>query len=61
MGQGRGKVMWKDLTLTASIVTANQKGIVSLLRDPRVSEGKEPHVTVTVSSHPVPLHLEFLR
>lgn len=51
-GQGRGKAMWKDLTVTASVVTANQKGIVSLPRDPRVSEGKEPHVTVRVSSHP---------
>lgn len=51
-GQGRGKVMWKDLVVTASVVTANQKGIVSLPRDPRVSEGKVAHVTITVPSHP---------
>ncbi len=51
-GQGQGKVMWKDLKVTASVVTANQKGIVSLPRDPRVSDGKVAHVTITVPSHP---------
>jgi hypothetical protein len=51
-GQGQGKVLWKDLTVTASVVTANQKGIVTLPRDPRISDGKVPHVTVTVPSHP---------
>ncbi|HZR59083.1 MAG TPA: hypothetical protein VFA74_19605 [Terriglobales bacterium] len=51
-GAGQGKVLWKDLTVTASVVTANQKGIVSLPRDPRISDGKEPHVTITVPSHP---------
>jgi hypothetical protein len=33
-------------------VTANKKGVVSLPRDPRVSDGKMPHVTITVPSHP---------
>src|ERR1035441_6846700 len=51
-GQGQGKVLWKDLTVTARVVTANQKGIVTLPRDPRISDGKVPHVTVTVPSHP---------
>jgi len=51
-GQGQGKVMWKDLQVTAMVVTVNQKGIVSLPKDPRISEGKEPHVTITVPSHP---------
>jgi hypothetical protein len=51
-GQGGGKVMWRDLKITASVVAANQKGIVSLPRDPRVSDGKVPHVTITVPSHP---------
>src|SRR6267154_2010465 len=51
-GQGRGKVMWKDLEVSASVVTVNQKGIASLPGDPRVSEGKVAHVTVTVPSHP---------
>jgi hypothetical protein len=51
-GQGGGKVQWKDLTLTASVVTANDKGVLPLLRDPRISDGKVGHVTVTVPSHP---------
>ena len=44
--------MWKDLEVSASVVTINQKGIASLPGDPRVSEGKVAHVTVTVPSHP---------
>jgi len=51
-GAGHGKVLWKDLKVTASVVTVNQKGIVSLRHDPRVSEGKLAHVTITVPSHP---------
>jgi hypothetical protein len=51
-GQGQGKVMWKDLQVTATVVTANQKGVVSLPQDPRVSEGKVGHVTITVPAHP---------
>ena len=51
-GAGHGKVLWKDLTVTPSVVTANQKGIVSLPHDPRKSEGKLGHVSITVPSHP---------
>jgi len=51
-GQGGGKVQWKDLHVTATVVTANQKGVISLAKDPRVSDGKVGHVTVTVPSHP---------
>lgn len=51
-GAGHGKVLWKDLTIVPSVVTANQKGIVSLPHDPRKSEGKLGHVTITVPSHP---------
>ncbi|HEY6372797.1 MAG TPA: hypothetical protein VIX37_19630 [Candidatus Sulfotelmatobacter sp.] len=51
-GEGQGKVMWKDLNVAATVVTANQKGIVSLPKDPRISDGKVPHVTITVPSHP---------
>jgi hypothetical protein len=51
-GAGHGKAMWKDLQIAASVVTANPKGIISLPRDPRISDGKVPHVTVTVPSHP---------
>jgi len=51
-GAGHGKVMWKDLQIIGTVVTASQKGIVSLPRDPRISDGKVPHVTITVPTHP---------
>ncbi len=51
-GKGGGKVMWKDLNVTASVVNVNQKGVLSLPKDPRKSDEKVPHVTITVPSHP---------
>lgn len=51
-GQGKGKVLWSDLTVTATLVTANNKGIVTLAHDPRLSDGKTAHVTIAVPSHP---------
>lgn len=57
-GAGHGKVMWKDLKVTATVATVNQKGMVSLPRDPRSSDGKVPHITITAPSHP-DLHAEL--
>jgi hypothetical protein len=51
-GQGKGKVLWSDLAITATVVTINKKGIVSLAHDPRVSEGKSGHLDIVVPSHP---------
>ncbi len=51
-GKGGGKVMWKDLSVTATVVTVNQKGLISLSKDPRVSDGKTGHVAITVPTHP---------
>jgi hypothetical protein len=51
-GKGHGKVLWKDLTIAPSVVAASKKGVVVLARDPRTSDGKLPHVTITVPSHP---------
>ena len=51
-GKGGGKVMWKDLTVTATVASVNQKGVLTLPHDPRKSEGQTPHVTITVPSHP---------
>jgi len=51
-GKGAGKVMWKDLNVTATVVTVNQKGVISLSKDPRVSDGKIGHVAITVPIHP---------
>lgn len=51
-GEGRGKVLWEDLKVTSTIVSTNSRGIVSLSRDPRLSEGNLPHLIITVPSHP---------
>jgi hypothetical protein len=51
-GAGKGKVMWKDLTVTATVATVNQKGVLTLPKDPRISDGKLAHVSITVPSHP---------
>jgi hypothetical protein len=51
-GAGKGKVLWEDLRVTSNIVTVNPKGIVTLPADPRISDGKLPHITITAPSHP---------
>jgi len=51
-GQGKGKVLWQDLTVTASVVTADQKGSIRLPDDPRISDGKTAHISITVPTHP---------
>ena len=57
-GQAKGKVLWSDLTVAPTVVTADKKGNVTLPKDPRVSDGKTAHVTITVPSHP-DLRAEF--
>jgi hypothetical protein len=57
-GQGKGKVLWKDLTVTPTVVTADQKGNITLPHDPRKSDGKTAHVAITAPSHP-DLHAEL--
>lgn len=51
-GQGKGKVLWSDMAVAATLVSVNKKGVVSLPHDPRKSDGKMGHVTITVPSHP---------
>ncbi|MFZ1087132.1 MAG: hypothetical protein WAN35_19385 [Terracidiphilus sp.] len=51
-GAGKGKVMWRDLVVTPTIVTVNNKGVLTLAKDPRKSDGKFPTVTITAPSHP---------
>jgi hypothetical protein len=51
-GKGKGKVQWKDLAVTPSVVAYNKKGTLSLAADPRVSDGKTGHIDITVPSHP---------
>jgi hypothetical protein len=65
-GKGKGKVLWRDLMVTPTVVTVNKKGVLSLPHDPRKTDGKMGHVTVTVPSHPdlkaeldIPLRYDF--
>jgi len=51
-GAGKGKVLWSDLEVITTVATVNNKGVVSLPSDPRLSDGKVPHVIITVPSHP---------
>src|ERR1035438_2340194 len=51
-GAGHGKVLWQDLVVTPTIVTVSKKGVITLPKDPRKSDGKLPTVTITVPSHP---------
>src|SRR5215475_6948578 len=51
-GEGKGKVQWKDLAVKAVVVDVSNKGVVSVQKDPRVSDGRTGHVTVSVPSHP---------
>lgn len=57
-GQGAGKVMWKDIQVTATTVLADEKGNLSFPEDPRASYGKVGHVTLTVPGQPN-LHAEL--
>jgi hypothetical protein len=57
-GAGKGKIRWKDLVVTATLAEVNQKGRVSLPQDPRISDGKVPHISVAVLNHPE-IHAEL--
>jgi hypothetical protein len=51
-GAGHGKILWRDLKVSATVASANNKGVLSLPSDPRLSDGKLPHVSITAPSHP---------
>jgi len=50
-GAGGGAIMWQDLTVTSTVVSADGSGNLSLPSDPRLSDGRTGHVVVTVPSH----------
>jgi len=65
-GMGKGKILWSDLKVTASVVTVNKKGVLRLAHDPRKSDGKTGQVEISVPSHPalhaslsVPLRYDY--
>ena len=47
-GKGGGKVMWRDLSVTATVAKVSNKGVLTLDKDPRTSDGKTVHVEVGV-------------
>jgi hypothetical protein len=51
-GAGKGKIQWNDLIVTPTVVTLKKKGVLFLSHDPRISDGKVGHVTITAPSHP---------
>ncbi|WP_243317375.1 hypothetical protein [Geothrix paludis] len=51
-GEGKGKVRWEELRVEASVVEVGRRGRLTLPADPRLSDGRTPHVVVTVPSHP---------
>jgi len=51
-GAGHGKILWSDLVVTGTVVAVTNKGVVTLEHDPRKSDGKTGHVTVTAPSQP---------
>jgi hypothetical protein len=57
-GAGHGKVMWQDLVVTPTVVAVNKKGVLTLAKDPRKSDGTHPLVSITVPSHP-DIHTEL--
>jgi hypothetical protein len=64
-GSGGKKILWKDLLVTASVVAVDSKGVASLPADPRISDGKLPHVSIAIPSHPgvradldIPVHYD---
>lgn len=65
-GAGKGKVLWSDLKVTASVVRIGKKGVVSLPHDPRKSDSMTGQVEISVPSHPdlkasldVPLRYDY--
>ena len=51
-GKAKGNVLWSELVVTPVVVTYDKKGKISLPHDPRKSDGKTGHLTITVPSHP---------
>jgi hypothetical protein len=52
VGAGHGKVAMSNYAITATIVTVDKRGKVSLPPDPRVSEGKVGHLRIVPIAHP---------
>jgi hypothetical protein len=54
-GTGDGKVLPDSYLFEGSIVTVNADGVVKLPADPRLSEGRSPHVRIHAVGQPTPV------
>ena len=52
VGPGHGKVLFSSFTYTSTIAQVGKRGVVSLPADPRISEGRLPHIRITAINHP---------
>ena len=54
-GTGDGKVLADSYTFEASVATVSAKGVVSLPADPRLSEGRTPHLRIVAAGTTAPV------
>jgi hypothetical protein len=54
-GTGDGKVLADSYTFEASVAAVSAKGVVSLPDDPRLVEGRTPHVRITAAGTTAPV------
>ena len=52
VGPGQGKVLFDSFSYEAQVVQVDRKGVVSLPADPRISDGRVPHVHISALGHP---------
>ena len=52
VGPGHGDVLFDSFTFDTHIVQVNEKGVVTMPADPRLSDGQTPHLRIKVVGHP---------
>ena len=52
VGPGQGKVLFDSFSYEAQVVQVDRKGVVCLPADPRISDGRVPHVHISALGHP---------
>ncbi len=51
-GAGHGNVLFDSFKIDAQVVTVKGAGVVSLPADPRLSEGRGAHLSISANGHP---------
>jgi hypothetical protein len=52
VGAGHGEVVFDSFDFSASLVTADRDGVVTVPADPRITDGHTPRIRVLVKGHP---------